>query len=424
MRRLAGMLVGTIVVASLVWSGAASARTPVTSVVGGTPASITRFPFMARIRATEGGYEYTCSGTVVAPNMILTAAHCLLNESKTAFLNPSGFEVLTGTDDFYVPGVVSTAERLVIDPSYQPTGPLAGWHDAGLIQLTAPIAAPAVTLETSEAWGAGTPGYIVGWGLTEEGMLPSEMQAGETVVQSPSYCQGAVGPEFHPLAELCSIDYPSYESATCNGDSGGPLLMVSNHELVEIGITSFGIEEGCPTDSPRVDTRVDVESAWVEREIAAHPPEPVPAPPPEPAPVPTPAPPAPQPSAPSPSSSGSPSVPAPTQPPASPEPPRLTATMARHDVFRVLRTDRHLAWHFRAHRRYRSSCRVTHAAHAQCNAGWLVGALRYWGIVTISEAWEGSTPVWGYHYWIHRSNRRCRARLSHRRRCRNLLFHA
>jgi secreted trypsin-like serine protease len=244
------------------------------SVIGGWPATAREFPFMALIAAHEEGTEYRCSGTVVSPNIILTAAHCVLNEEKTEFLNPANVTVLTGTGNVSLPGTVSTVERLAIDPSYISSGTYGGWHDAGIIQLTGGVVAPAVKLATSEIWSAGTGAYMVGWGVTspyQTGFSP-EMQQGETVVQSKTLCQNEIGPHFHPVAELCTLDYPSYQSATCNGDSGGPLLMVRNREYVEIGITSFGTEEGCPTDSPRVDTRADVEAAWVSREIAAHPP--------------------------------------------------------------------------------------------------------------------------------------------------------
>jgi hypothetical protein len=344
---------------------------------------------MARIVAREGNTIYTCSGTVVSVNMILTAAHCLLNESETAFLRPEGFEVLTGSGSLAVPGTVSTAQRLVIDPNYISSGSFGGWHDAGLIQLTSPITAPAVKLATSQVWSAGTLGYSAGWGLTEPepSDLPQEMQVGETVVQSTTYCQNEIGALFHPVAELCTLDYPSYESATCDGDSGGPLLMVENHELVQIGITSFGVEEGCPTDSPRVDTRVDVEAAWVHREIAAHPPP------------------------------AAPKAPAPS-PPASPELPLLTTAAAKHDTFNVLRTDGRLRSRFRPHTGYRVSCRRLSKTSVQCGVSWYRSPNDYYGSVTIYYAFEGSKVVWGTRFTIHWVNDYCYFYSGHRGSCR------
>jgi secreted trypsin-like serine protease len=376
-----------VVLACVLSAGPASANTrPRTSVIGGQPASIASYPFMARITASEADTGFMCSGTVVSPNMVLTAAHCLLNESETAFLPLSSFRVMTGSASLAASGPVSTAERLVIDSGYVSSGSFASWHDAGLIQLTAPISAPAVKLATSQIWEPGTLGYIVGWGVTEpeQSELPEQMQVGETVVQSTSYCQSAIGTHFHPVAELCTLDYPSYESATCNGDSGGPLLMVNGPELVQIGITSFG-PKGCPTDSPRVDTRVDVEAAWVQHEIASHPPREAPKPP------------------------------APPAPP--PKLPLLTTSEAKHDTFNVLRTDARLRSRFRIHAGYRVSCRRLSKTSVKCNVNWYQRPNDYWGSVTIFLTWAGSEPVWGYRYTIRGVNDWCYWYSGHRARC-------
>ncbi|HSC21390.1 MAG TPA: serine protease [Solirubrobacterales bacterium] len=361
-------------------------------MIGGESASIAKFPFMARVFDREGTSSSLCSGTVVSPNMVLTAAHCLLNEAETAFRAPEGFRVATGSSSVTSSGVVSSAQRLVIDPNYVASGPWAHWHDAGLIQLSSPIAAPTVHLATTQIWEPGTQGFVVGWGLTEaEGSPAIDMQLGETVVQSTAYCQSAVGLQFHPLAELCTLDYPSYESATCHGDSGGPLLMVPGNEFVQIGITSFGIEEGCPTDSPRVDTRIDGEAGWIQREIAAHPP--------------------PEPPTPSPS--------VPEAPNASPTPDlaRLTISLAKRETLNVLRTDRSARLRFRTHSQYRISCRSVAAVSVRCGVNWYRRPNDYWGTVTIFLTREGKESVWDYRYTIHSVNDWCYWYSGHRPRC-------
>lgn len=403
-RRLIASWAAAALIACMLGPGPSSAAAANTAVVGGSPAPIASFPFMARITAHDALYEYTCTGTVVAPNLILTAAHCLLNESETAFLNPATFRVLTGTGSLAVPGTVSGAERLVIDPGYEPSGPLAHSHDAGLIQLSTSVTAPAVKLATTAIWGVGTLGYTVGWGLDAQGELPSEMQVGETVVQSRSYCQTEFGSGFHPLTQLCSIDYPSYAAGTCSGDSGGPMLMTSNGELVEIGITSLG-PEGCATNSPRIDARVDVESAWVAAEIAAHPPKAT-------APV----------VAPSTSTPTTTPAPAPTVKPApapapTPELPKLTTAAAKHDAFNVVRTDPRLARRFRVHTGYQSGCQSTDATTVSCRVRWFSGSDDYWGTVTVFEEWDGADPVWSYHYAIRAVDDWCYWHSGHRGRC-------
>jgi trypsin len=397
--RLIGVAAAILVVCAFC-AGPPAAGAANTAVIGGSPAPISTFPFMARITAHDALYEYTCSGTVVAPNMILTAAHCLLNGSETAYLNPTTFQVLTGTGSLLVPGTVSGVERLVVDPGYQTSGSLQGWHDAGLIQLSTPVTAPPVRLATAQIWEPGTLAYAVGWGLDESGELPAEMLVGETIVQSTSFCQSEWGWVFHPVAQLCAVDYPTFATGTCHGDSGGPTLMLSNNELVEIGITSSG-PEGCRTDVPRIDTRVDVEAAWVAREIAAHPPPPA-------APVVTP-----------PTSSVAkpatrPPAPAATAPPRLP---KLTSTAAKRNAFTVVRTDSRLAGRFRLHTDYRAGCQLTSATTALCSVRWFSGPTDYWGNVTVFEEFEGTEPVWNYRYTVRSVDDWCYWHSGHRGRC-------
>src|ERR1700729_4084165 len=46
-------------------------------IVGGSPASAGSFPWLAFVTYNAGGGTgFTCSGTVVSPNVVLTAGHC------------------------------------------------------------------------------------------------------------------------------------------------------------------------------------------------------------------------------------------------------------------------------------------------------------------------------------------------------------
>ena len=327
---------------------------------------------MARIVAREGNTVYLCSGTVVSSNVILTAAHCLYENGQ--FQPPENVEVITGTNSIYTPGVVSTVEELIIDPSYVESGLFFSWHDAGLIVLSAPISAPPVRLATAP-WPAGTGTTVVGWGSTDpygHGGASPELLQGRTVVQKAAYCQRAIGPAFHPVAELCSVDYPSYASATCYGDSGGPMLAVQNGEYVEIGITDWNTEEACSTKAPRVDTRVDVESAWINREIERH----------------------------------------------APHLPTLSLSAAKHDTFNVLQTDSRLRSRFSGHGGYKISCRRNNETSVRCWPSWWKGPNDYWGYVTIFLGWEDPEAVWNYHYMIRSVNDWCYFSSGHPGRCR------
>jgi trypsin len=46
-----------------------------TRIIGGTPAQPTRYPYFVSLRRSRSGSHY-CGGTLIAPNVVLTAAHC------------------------------------------------------------------------------------------------------------------------------------------------------------------------------------------------------------------------------------------------------------------------------------------------------------------------------------------------------------
>ncbi len=142
-----------------------------------------------------------------------------------------------------------------------PPSPTTGdYGDAAVLGLSSPVSSPAVRLATTPPPAGGTGGTIVGWGkqsAAEEG-ASSQLRFGSTVVQSPGYCEEQVGSTFHPLGELCSLDYPTYQSALARVTAAVLSWPWSpgTSEYVEAGITSHG-PEGCPTNRPRVDTRAD-----------------------------------------------------------------------------------------------------------------------------------------------------------------------
>ena len=55
---------------------------------------------------------------------------------------------------------------------------------------------------------------------------------------------------------------------SCNGDSGGPLIMKGfiNDPYYQIGIVSFGLKN-CGSDIPAVYTRVTNYLPWIERNL-------------------------------------------------------------------------------------------------------------------------------------------------------------
>src|SRR5450631_2144407 len=75
-----------------------------TAIVGGTAATPGTFPSLAFVLLDEGnGLVQICTGTVVAPNVVMTAAHCVV-DPMSGVLNPAAkYAVVTGTVDWTNP---------------------------------------------------------------------------------------------------------------------------------------------------------------------------------------------------------------------------------------------------------------------------------------------------------------------------------
>src|ERR1700689_793829 len=217
-----------------------------TAIIGGTAAEEGTFPSLAHIQDFRGEEVGDCTGTVVAPNLILTAGHCAENVETGIVNEPSGYIVITGNLDWMAPEhQVSAVSRVIVYPGFVRS---VLDRDAALLVLSAPTIAPAIPLAAwpsdSSKLQPGTAALLAGWGKTYyEQEVPTErLQWAETAVQGPGWCEKNAS-SFYAASELCTIDPPNYTTGTCEGDSGGPLIAnAPSGGIIEIGIISTGYE--------------------------------------------------------------------------------------------------------------------------------------------------------------------------------------
>ncbi|KAH8386556.1 hypothetical protein KR093_001197, partial [Drosophila rubida] len=232
------------------------------AVAGGKPTEYGEFPYMAALgwpANFDGTIFYRCGGALIAPNFVLTAAHCINFGGQLPTTVRLGGENLTlgmGEDH--------AIRRVFTHPNYTDDG---AYNDIALLELDASQPSrrkivclwPKPELATNELTAIGY-GQLQFAGLSSMQLLKAALQH-----VAPAECQPHYQQEDLPtgLAEsqVCAGD-PKGLGDTCQGDSGGPLLMLSKFEWYAVGITSLG--HGCASGPPSIYTRVSSYLDWVE----------------------------------------------------------------------------------------------------------------------------------------------------------------
>lgn len=265
------------------------------AIINGHDAAPDSWPWVVFIlRRDDEDSSFSCTGTVVARNVVLTAAHCAEDLTTGATHLPASYTVITGRLDLAdrSTGQVLGVTRVIVDPAFDPA---ALTSDAALLVLARPTTSPAIPLATAAddaSLARGTLGYLAGWGRTaaDSTTHPTMLQSATTVLQSDADCALALGGDFDAASMRCTLGPPP-GVATCHGDSGGPLLVQrADATYVEVGITSWNIP-GCPTTSPDAFARVGEVERWVASQLTALTSEPAPPSPPTTPPAAAPAPP-------------------------------------------------------------------------------------------------------------------------------------
>jgi secreted trypsin-like serine protease len=270
------MLASLVVMAGATASSRAAGNPKATaSVIGGHNTTIAEYPSLAFIEGLQATDGYACTGTVVAPRVILTAGHCVEDLESSSIVQPGLVAVATGVSNIKnVPETqVTQVTQALVYPGFNPSE-LHG--DAGLLILASPVTAPPIALAGKadpSLYNAGRVVKIAGWGLTERGAeeLPNQLQAATVPIDKAENCRRGTrlyDPFYDPDSQLCTLD-PNRQAIFCHGDSGGPAITNSAEgTAVEVGIISLN-DGACNPASPAVYTRVDQISTWVQRWIKA-----------------------------------------------------------------------------------------------------------------------------------------------------------
>jgi secreted trypsin-like serine protease len=228
--------------AAFAWTGiAANAEEPAdfeTKIIGGDEAAEGQFPWLVGLGWSGEGSAFDrqfCGGSVIAEDVILTAAHCL-EEVDDA----DEIVVFSGSVDLESDDLVETA---VADfhLAHDYSEPVAFANDWALVLLDEPVDVEPIDLAVDPAvYDTIT---TAGWGETGSG-YPTVARWVDVPFVDDASCEAAYPGAVDAQTMLCAGDLENGGIDSCQGDSGGPAMAPNEDgELILVGIVSWG--DGC-----------------------------------------------------------------------------------------------------------------------------------------------------------------------------------
>lgn len=252
-----------------------------------------------------------CGGTMITNQWVLTAAHCVVGQDGSTAAPES--VLVRGHSNALDRGVVYSLEKVISHPGYDP---VVIDNDIALLKLSQPVrndgtigTIPLITANSALPEG---PAMVVGWGMMEDGKFPANLMETDIRVVSNATCNAGMAEQTRrdfggfllgmgranriPMQVLeqafmllttnlgdaltenmICAGIPSGRQTSCNGDSGGPLMMQDTAgNWVQVGIVSWGREPLGATrscghqDLYAVYTRVSRYRGWIEQMVSTN----------------------------------------------------------------------------------------------------------------------------------------------------------
>ncbi|HEX3763516.1 MAG TPA: trypsin-like serine protease, partial [Kofleriaceae bacterium] len=240
--------------------GGLAASTASAPVIGGSAVAPGKWPDVAAILFPVDGEVALCTGTLIAPTVVLTAGHCYNRGTP-----PLPDSVLIGASSLSHP---EQGETIPIAHGYvYPDAPFT--EDLAVLVLSRPSTHP--PRQIVDGWARadlvnGAMISLVGFGALDRAgtvYVDALQEATTTITDVDCSTSSGCNPGAQPAGELgaggMGVD-------TCPGDSGGPLYLTTSYGAVLAGVTARSYDDArFPCSEGGVYTRPDKALDWIEK---------------------------------------------------------------------------------------------------------------------------------------------------------------